>query len=228
MSSSNLLGNLKWSICVVGLLSGFWSTNPGIAAEGTDQPASVRSATDAYLPYQIVLDGFVVLRVSLSAKGEVTDIQVLRNPGSMVSAAESSVKTWRFKPAVEAGQSVGSEMTVVFVYRPGDYGGSKATLSKPFTAMQPQENSDGFSPAGILSVSYPEYPVNSVAWGSVIVEANLDKSGLVKETETVRAQEPFTHSALEALKKWRFSPATRRGKPVDSSVAIAFVFQQSQ
>lgn len=129
--------------------------HPRIPGEVVDQPASVRSATDAYLQYLVILDGFVVLHVSLNSKGDVTDIHVLRDPGSMVPAAMSSVKTWRFEPAVEAVKSVDSEMTVVFVYRPADYGGSKATLPKPFTAVRPPENSEGSSPAGILSVSLP-------------------------------------------------------------------------
>lgn len=141
----------------------------------------------------------------------------------MVSAAYSSVRTWTFAAAFEDGKARPSDITVAFVYRPSDYGGAKAVMP-PFAPVLPRLH-DGQAPAGIMAVAYPEYPVNSVAWGSVIIQATIDKTGAMKETKVLREQKPFTAFALAALKKWSFQPATLRGNPTASNVAIVFVFQ---
>lgn len=197
----------------------------GTLAQVSDRPASVVSVTDAYLPYQVVLDGFVILDLSLDSQGSITAIHILRDPGSMVSAAMSSVRTWKFEPAIEDNEPQSSEMTVAFVYRPADYGGSKAALAKPFAPVLPRMKNAAHTPAGIVAAAYPEYPANSVAWGSVIVQASLDKTGAMKKAEVLRGQEPFTAFALESLKKWSFLTANLHDKPTPSNVAIAFVFQ---
>jgi outer membrane biosynthesis protein TonB len=189
-----------------------------------DKPASIISVRDAFLPYQVVLDGFVILDISLDSRGRVAAIHVLRDPGSMVSAAISSVRTWTFEPAIEDNQARPSEITVVFAYRPADFGGAKA-VPPPFNPVLPQLKNDTQTPVGIVSVAYPEYPVNSVAWGSVIVQVNVDKTGAMTNAEVLRGQEPFTAFSLESLKKWGFQPSMLRGKPIESNVAVAFVFQ---
>jgi outer membrane biosynthesis protein TonB len=200
-------------------------TTFGTLAQVSDRPASVVSVTDAYLPYQVVLDGLIILDLSLDSQGSITAIHILRDPGSMVSAAISSVRTWKFEPAIEDNEPQPSEMTVAFVYRPADYGGSKAAFPKPFAAVPPRMKNEAHAPAGIVSVAYPEYPANSVAWGSVIVQVSLDKTGAMKKAEVLRGQEPFTAFALESLKKWSFQTANLHDKPTSSNVAIAFVFQ---
>lgn len=198
-------------------------TTPGTSAQVSNKPTAVVSVTDAYLPYQIILDGFVVLDISLDSQGGITAVHVLRDPGSMVSAAIASVRTWKFEPALEDNKPQPSEMTVTFVYRPAV---SKAAPSRPFFAsVLPGTENDAPAPAGIMSVAYPEYPVNSVAWGSVIVQVSLDKSGAAKNANVLRAQAPFTTFALESLKKWSFRAARLHGKPTESNVAIAFIFQ---
>jgi hypothetical protein len=190
-----------------------------------NRPASLVTVTDAYLPYQVVLDGFVILGVSLDSRATVTAIHVLRDPGSMVSAATSSVRTWTFAPALEDNKAQASEITVVFVYRPADYGGAKAVLPRPFVPVLPTLKHDAQAPAGILSVAYPAYPVNTVAWGSVIVQARLDETGAMKDAQVLLRKEPFTAPSLKALKNWSFQPAMFHGKATEANVAVAFVFQ---
>jgi outer membrane biosynthesis protein TonB len=218
------MGSMKAVLSGVVLLF-LCCTTFGARPQLSDRPASAISVTDAYLPYQVVLDGFVILDLSLDSHGSITAIHILRDPGSMVSAAIASVRTWKFEPAIEDSEPQPSEMTVAFVYRPADSGGSKAVLPKPFAPVLPRMKNEAHIPAGIVSVAYPEYPVNSVAWGSVIVQASLDKTGAMKKAEVLRGQEPFTAFALESLKKWSFQTAKLHDKPTQSNVAIAFVFE---
>ena len=61
--------------------------------------------------------------------------------------------------------------------------------------------------------------------GNVIVRLTLNERGEQKEMEVVvKAGFGFTEAAVEAVKKSRFSPATRGGKPVISRVVIPVRF----
>src|SRR5262249_38534950 len=121
-----------------------------------------------------------------------------------------------------------SDMTVAFVYRPATFVGTQPVLEKPIVPRGASNADGGQLPCGLVGITnmaYPEYPVNSTAWGSVIVQVEIDASGRLMKSSILRAQEPFTRFALVALKKWTFRPAQCSGKAVQSRAAIAFIFQ---
>jgi protein TonB len=111
-------------------------------------------------------------------------------------------------------------MTVAVVFRPA------VTQAAPptFEAVLPGTES-GYKPAGIRVVSYPEYPINSVASGTVVLQVAVDKAGQVGSVEVIRGGPALTKYAKSAVREWRFDPATLNGKPVTSKVAIAFVYR---
>jgi hypothetical protein len=140
------------SFALVGLfLLGLpWSTQESY------KPVEVRSADDAYVPYQVVIDGLFVLDVSLDENGEISRINALRDPGSMLGAAKNSVRSWKFQPASRDSRPEPSRMTVSFIYRPPNYGNAGAVPPKDFTPVIPADNTDsrghgGYVPAGIES-----------------------------------------------------------------------------
>ena len=194
------------------------------------QPPQVVSAGDAYLPYQVMIDGLFVLDVQLASDGTVRKIDALRDPGSMLGAATSSVRSWKFQAASSGNKSTPTRMTVSFLYRPADLSYAAAAPPKDFSPVLPphrpefSKHSD-FVPAGVLSFAYPEYPVNSVMWGSVVVQLTVGESGDVKNVEFLHKMAGFDDLATAALKKWRFQPATLNGKSITSRTVIAFVFQ---
>jgi TonB family protein len=118
---------------------------------------------------------------------------------------------------------------VAFVYRPANYPTFGAVPPKDFTPVippvPPDDDSGDYVPVGILSFAYPDYPVNSVVWGSVLVQATVDSAGEVKDVKLLHGMANFDSFAQEALKKWRFRAGTVRGKPTTSKVVIAFIFQ---
>ena len=199
-------------------------------AQQAYKPAEVTSAGDAYVPYQIVTDGLFVLDVSLNKSGGIQEINALRDPGSMFGAARTSVKAWTFQPAFQGGQRVPSRMTLSFVYRPPNNGGAGAVRPKDFSPVLPTNDSDtgepgGYVPVGIVSFDYPTYPVNSVSWGSVVVQLTIDESGNIAKTAFLHSLGGFNNLVSEALKKWRFQAATFDRNPIRSKTVIAFVFQ---
>lgn len=204
----------------------FW---PSTFAQQSYTPPEVTSAGGAYASYNVVFDGLLVLDIGLSDEGDIRRIEALRDPGSMLGAAKISVHTWKFQPASEGSKPRASRLTVAFVYRPANYPTFGAVPPKDFAPVIPPAQSDDGSedyvPVGVLSFAYPDYPVNSVIWGSVLLQATVDSAGDVKDVNVLHGMANFNSFAQEALKKWRFRAGTLRGKPVTSKVVIAFIFQ---
>jgi TonB family protein len=196
---------------------------PNTAQEIYNSP-EVASAGDTYVPYQVVLDGLFVLDVFLDGEGTVQGIDALRDPGAMLGAAKTSVRQWKFRPASRESKSTPSRMTVSFLYRPPNYGNATAVPPKQFSPVVPTAH-DNYAPIGVLSFAYPAYPVNSVAWGSVVVQVTVDNSGKVKSVDFLHGMDVFNNFVSDALQKWRFQAATLEGKSITSKTVIAFVFQ---
>ncbi|HEY0947806.1 MAG TPA: energy transducer TonB [Opitutaceae bacterium] len=65
--------------------------------------------------------------------------------------------------------------------------------------------------------------------GFATVDILVDSSGRVVETSLVRATHPeFGSRALAAAKRWKFEPATARGKPITTRVQVPFQFVMPQ
>ena len=212
-----------WLFLLIGL--------PGAsAAQQIYKTAEVTSAGDAYVPYQVVVDGLFVLDVSVDDDGAVQGIDALRNPGAMIGAAKTSIRSWKFQPASKDRKSISSRMTVIFVYRPPNYGNAGAVPPKSFSSVLPPDHSDSseggnYIPVGVLSFAYPEYPANGVAWGSVVVQLTIDRSGDVTHVDFLHKMAGFDSLATDALKEWKFQAASFNGNPITSKTVIAFVFQ---
>ena len=197
-------------------------------AEQSYVPPGLTSGADAYIPYQnqIITDGLFVLDVGISEAGEIQQIEALRNPGSMAEAAKKSLRSWKFYPASENGKPTASRLTVAFLQPPTMYVGIRAIPPKDFVPVIPPDQSDSdFVPVGILSFDYSDYPVNSVAWGSVVLQVTVGSAGDVKDVSLLHGMAGFNDFALNALKRWRFRAATFRGKPVTAKTVVAFIFQ---
>jgi hypothetical protein len=204
----------------------FWPTT---IAQQSYTPPEVTSAGDAYTSYNVVFDGLFVLDVGLSDDGGIRRIEALRDPGSMSGAAKTSVHTWKFQPASEGTKPRASRLSVAFVYRPANYPTFGAVPPKDFMPVIPSaqadDGSDDYVPLGISSFAYPDYPVDSVVWGSVLFQATVDGAGEVEDVKLLHGMANFNTFAQEALKKWRFRAGTLRGKPVTSKIVIVFIFQ---
>ncbi len=193
-------------------------------AQAPFKPAEVISAGDIPYPIQSIADGVVVLDVSLDEKGAITKSSVMRDIPSLTSAATSSVQSWKFSPASRQGKPVQSLIRVAVVFRPRAY----FAAGPAFTPILPEGESiradQTYIPPGIVSVSYPQYPINAAAPGTVVVQVTVGRSSAIQRVKVVRDLPPFTKFALSAVNKWRFQTATLDGKPMTSSLAIAFVF----
>jgi TonB family protein len=73
---------------------------------------------------------------------------------------------------------------------------------------------------------YPELAQKINLEGSVTVVVTLNREGRVKEAKLLKvSEEIFAQPALDAAKKWVFTPAIMNGHPVQVRVAIPFKFK---
>jgi TonB family protein len=194
-------------------------------ARNSYKPAKAVSAANVQYPFQTAADAIVVFDVSIGARGEVRKTTALQNVPPFTSAAEQSLKGWKFAPATQNDRPEDAEILVAFVFRHSVY----LAPPPPFTPIFPAKESDGgrsdFIAPAILSVEYAGYPARTVAEGAVVVQATVSANGTVRDVTVMRDLEGgFAPLAMDAARQWRFQPALRNGEPVPSKVAIAFVF----
>ena len=135
-----------------------------------------------------------------------------------------SVKSWRFKSALMDGAPVPSLVTVAVMFNPPQ--NPPANPLPPSSAgasggpkLQP-------APPDVVSAVFATYPMTTaVKKATVVLQVRLGESGEVLGVKPVRDAAPFTAPAVDAVRKWQFSPAQMKGKPVASSIFVAFVFE---
>jgi protein TonB len=128
---------------------------------------------------------------------------------ALVMAAKTS-----FPPQLKDGKAVPFSVRAPFFFPIEDDEGAAAdNVPKPKLkqAVQP--------------VYPPELRDRNVV-GGAIFEIVVDAEGKLASMRTMRASNPeFEAAAVESVKKWEFAPAEKDGKPVESRVRLAIVFE---
>jgi TonB family protein len=167
-------------------------------------------------PVNTVAAGLVVVEVDVERTSE-TQTRVLCGEPPFVASAVEALKQWRFIASEDAGIV---HTSVTFLFRPR----AMYPVKIGATAVCPW-NLEGDFPALAQQVIDPGYPPTSLATGAVILEVQVNASGMVTSTRIIDGLKPLTEKAQEAVKKWRFSPARISGKaaPSNAFVVISFV-----
>ena len=82
-----------------------------------------------------------------------------------------------------------------------------------------------FKPAEVVSAGDIPYPVQSIADGVVVLDVSLDEKGAITKSSVMRDIPSLTSEATSSVQSWKFSPASRQGKPVQSLIRVAVVFR---
>lgn len=83
--------------------------------------------------------------------------------------------------------------------------------------------------AAAVTKPQPEYPAIAKQLkleGTVSLNAYVTEDGSVERVEQVSGNPVLGHSAVEALKQWKFSKQTEDGKPVKFVASVTFNFKQ--
>ena len=81
-------------------------------------------------------------------------------------------------------------------------------------------------PVYTVRAPYPELARQSGTEGTVVVQALVGADGHVRDTRIVRSIPMLNEAAVEAVKQWRFKPATTGGRPVATWVSVPIPFKR--
>jgi len=103
------------------------------------------------------------------------------------------------------------------------------SLATP-TLLRSDPTPSGLVPAVVLQKVQPNFPPEargSAVNGTVLVTVMIDSSGSVISAKAIEGPYVFRRASEEAARKWKFNPATRDGRSVDSEQIIQFKFERS-
>ncbi|MEM1180632.1 MAG: TonB family protein, partial [Acidobacteriota bacterium] len=214
------------------------------AVAATDEPVAVESvrARKVFAPQPGYPEGArnrgeqgtVTVRGVITAQGDVRDASVVSGASpSLDRAALEAFRTWQFLPAKRDGQPVASSYRVAFNFQfdPSDLVERPSTPPVLFPAPPAAEGAEPappesaplpfggeFTPPARWVTPLPVYPQSaraSGAEGDVVLTLVVDADGSVESVDVTRGLSPaLDAAALEAVRRWRFRPATQDGVPV--------------
>jgi len=80
----------------------------------------------------------------------------------------------------------------------------------------------------LVESEYPEAARRAGARGEVVIEAVIDRAGMVVKPRIVRnmtGSPECAEAALDAVRKWRYRPASLEGRPVAVTMTLTVVFE---
>lgn len=198
------------------------------------EPAALQGGPLPVVPVMAVAGGEVFLEVAVNAEGRVTGVTPFRDTPPFTDTLSAAVKAWSFEPAKDAAippagrpidertsRPAASKVLVVGLFRPPAL--FAATLGEPPKNVgAPSE--DVPAPAGPARM--PDYPVNAMFDGVVLVELQLGVDGSVMRRRLLRSSPAFDGPALIAVDALSFRPARVRGAAVPSVAYVVLGFRQ--
>jgi len=163
------------------------------------------------------LSGPVAVMVVVGPDGSVTDAQMACGNDRFAKAATTAVKQWHFKDPVLHGQPTNVRgMVIVDFNLPGN-----STLGEDFkvdseTAL-----------AHLETYVAPEYPLEARiahVQGCVILSAQIDEAGTVKELSPIEAPPWLLSSTEKTVRQWRYKPFLRSGVATPAKINVVVVF----
>lgn len=184
-----------------------------------DEPAKLVQDGLPEQPKLTVGGGEVLLELAVTSSGAVGRVDRLRVTPPYGDLVASAVENWRFKPAtiVKDGrrESAESKVLVAALFRPpAMYMGG--TLGEPVRDLAPPS---GEAPS-VRELIAPPYPPNAKADALILVEVEVGSGGTVAETRVLRSGGVFDDAAIEAIKRWSFTPPRIAGAPTSFAYII--------
>ena len=105
---------------------------------------------------------------------------------------------------------------------------SSASPSVPRFSPAAVKISQGVSEGLLIKRVQPRYPQSALAahaQGAVQIEATINKEGLVIKPRVLAGDPVLAHSALEAVRQWRYKPYYLDGQPVEIQTQITVKFK---
>jgi len=135
-----------------------------------------------------------------------------------------------FAPGVGSTEGVPEQGDVPVGIPGGVHGGltDSPTIPPPSLAQNPVRigpKAQGAAPIFKVLPVYPEVAERQRLQGVVILDVVVDREGTPMNLRVIRSHAVFDAAALEAVKKWRWSPYLVNGQPVPFKVLVTVQFQ---
>jgi outer membrane biosynthesis protein TonB len=157
--------------------------------------------------------------LSVDPSGAVTKVRVLTATPDGPKLIQPALATWRFSAAKQDGHPVASHVLVSAVFRPPQLTNNPTIGSG--ARMIEAASDDVPKP---LKTPVPPYPINAIDDAVVAVELEIDPDGSVYDARVVAGIPPFSDVAVDAARRWTFSPAHSDGQPVLAYAYLIFGF----
>lgn len=214
---------------ILGLIAALMANGATIAQPNFVPPRAV-SASDLTYPETIV-SGLVLLSVSLDRAGHLTGIETLRDVPSATARSLIAAQNWQFASASLDGQAVDSSLTLHLLFNPAnvtsrrvDLNGLDLNASLPIGASAP--NNQYYVPPHVKFAVFASDPATTLTSGPVALDVRVDRTGRVRRAWAIfTSSRSLTNAAISAAKKWRFTPGSLHGAPIESDTVVVFVFR---
>jgi TonB family protein len=106
--------------------------------------------------------------------------------------------------------------------------GAQPRMSPEGPSVRVYSESSGAPPQKYEPPSYPEAALQTNTQGSVVVQATINKDGIVKEVNVLSGDPLLAAAVTDALRGWKFRPYIHNGTPVEGDVRIRVIFAISK
>src|SRR5207253_527721 len=154
--------------------------------------------------------------------GTVTNVRVAQGIMPFTEESVRAISQWHFEPARLDGHAVGSEISVLIMFRPHAFG--NAGLGGPSFGFTPPQVPKGDHPVLPHFIFDPGWPIQSINAGVVVFELDVTESGTIDWIRIVRSVPATADFAKDVVMQWDFTPAVVNGKPVRSRTLVAISF----
>ncbi len=169
--------------------------------------------------------GMLGLWVNLDGSANVKYVQVRRALPSLTGNSLVALDNWTFAPARIDQESGPANLPVDIVFDPSELVPRAIPLPPREAESQPLAPAR-YVPPEVLKAWYAAYPEHSNAYGTLVLDVSLNKSGRVKDVSVIRSRSAsLDKPAVAAVKRWEFKPGMLDGMPVNSNLVVAFVFR---
>jgi outer membrane biosynthesis protein TonB len=180
-------------------------------------------------PPTVVGGGEVMIEVVVDRTGAVTHPVVVRSTSPYTQMVLTSVALWRFEPAratTEKGieESVDMPVMIAAIYRPPAVY-DNPVLGEPARSVR-APSGDVAYPIATAAPAFPVLaPSFNLSGSALLFEVGLSETGQITAMRAVVSDPGFESSARAALVKWRFRPASYRGRTISSTAYVLFGFR---
>ncbi len=167
------------------------------------------------------VQGVVTMNVETDINGRVKQVEVLSGHPFLNDAAVTAVKQWVYEPYIVNGQAKAVIFPVTVAFKLNDEPEAKNDQNALLRI------SAGPFPRLIKKVRpvYPKEALKKKIEGVVILEATIDKKGLVATGRIIKSPDTLlADAAMAAVKQWVYEPYLKNGKAMSVIFTVTVTF----